>query len=219
MTRVRRWRTAALMSVGVFLVALVGSVFYARSLPPQHTATAVVQFSPRATKNGGVVGGETVASTAAGYVAFMGAPATIQAVGDDIGSEPATLKAGLRVTLLPTTTTVTVEYTAADAEAAATGANAMAAAAVARAKSDDLVTASELASAAPPLNPSGPQRLAILAAGLVLAVLLAGLVVVVIVGIPSLRWTVTQWLDRHDPDSPGRSPRCGDLHGSNRAEC
>lgn len=194
-TRDRRLRIAALVALGAFLVTLLGSLLYARSLPSEYTGTAVVQFSPRPTKNGGVVGGETVASTAAGYVAYMGAPATLQAVSDQIGIEPATLKDGLTVTLLPTTTTVTVDYTGADPQVAAQGANAMAAAAVARAKADTLVTASELARAAEPNNPSGPQRLAIAAAGVVLAGLLAVLVLVVMVVIPSRRRAITEWLD------------------------
>lgn len=217
MTRDRRLRVAGLVAAGVFLVTLVGSVLYAQSLPAQYTGTAVLQFSPKPTKNGGVVGGETVASTAAGYVAYMGAPSTLQAVGGDIDSEPATLKEGLTVTLLPTTTTVTVDYTAPDPDSAAEGANAMASAAVARAESDPLVTATELAAAAAPLNPSGPQRLAIAAAGLVLALLLAALVLVVVVIIPARRHSLSDWLDSEvtdrAPDPEGGSASLPPPHG------
>lgn len=183
-----------LLALAVFALTLAGALYYAAEQPSQYTGTAVVQFSPKPTKNGGVVGGETVASAAAGYVAYLGAPLTIQTAADAVGVSSADLKDGLVVTLLPATTTVSISYTSTDPPTAVRGANAMADSAVGRAANDPLVSAVVLARAAEPKNPSGPQRLVLAAAGLMLAILLGLVALVVFVYLPSREWSLSNWL-------------------------
>jgi uncharacterized protein involved in exopolysaccharide biosynthesis len=169
----------------VFIAAMAGSLFYVRSLPPEYTGTAVVQFNPRATENGGVVGAESVASGAAGYVAYLGAPSTFAGASDGAGVTPEQLKSGLKVTMLPATSTVTVEYTSGSPELAAKAANVMAKSAVDRAEKDSLVSAQVLAPASVPRSPSGPQRTVLMVAGLLLSALLAGVAFALIVIVPA----------------------------------
>ena len=168
----RKIPVAALVGGIVFLLTVVGSFVYVRSLPDVYTGQTVVQFSPRPAENGNIPSGDVVSSAAAGYVAYLGAPSTVDAVAVTIGTTPQTLQADVTVTLIPATTTVTIAFESTDPEVAARGSDAMAAAAVTRAKDDPLVTATVLAPASTPDEPSGPKRLFILAAGVLLAVLL-----------------------------------------------
>lgn len=186
-------RAGLLVALAVFVLVFGGALYYTATQPSQYTATAVVQFSPKPTKNGGVVGGETVASAAAGYVAYLGAPSTLQAAADAVGVSATDLKEGLVVTLLPATTTVSVSYTSTDPPTAARGANAMASSAVSRAATDPLVSAVVLAPAAEPKIPSGPQRAVLAAAGLMLALLLGLVALAVFVYLPSREWSLSGW--------------------------
>jgi uncharacterized protein involved in exopolysaccharide biosynthesis len=168
----RRTPVAALVGAGVFLLTVIGSVFYARSLPDVYTGETVVQFSPRAADNGNIPSGDVVSSAAAGYVAYLGAPSTVAAVAPTIGTTTTSLRDDVTVTLIPATTTVTIDFDSEDPQLAAKGADAMAAAVVARSKDDPLITATVLAPASIPDEPSGPQRVLILAAGILLGILL-----------------------------------------------
>lgn len=159
--------------LGIVLITLAASVYYAFTTPDEYTAKALVQFRPRATDNGGVVGAETTASAAAGYAAYLGAPSTIQNVSATVGLPPEDLKDGIAVQVLPATTVLSVGFSAGSPEVAAQGANALAQSAVARATDDPLVSANVLAQAGIPGAPSGPLRPLIVVAGGILGVLLA----------------------------------------------
>ena len=164
---------ALIAAVGVFLLTVAGSLFYVLSLPDVYTAETVVQFSPRTADNGNIPSGDVVASAAAGYVAYLGAPSTITTVAGTIGTTPRTLQDDVTVTLIPATTTVTIAFDSTDPAVATRGADAMAAAVVTRSKADPLVTATVLAPASQPPEPSGPRRALIMAAGLLLGGLLS----------------------------------------------
>lgn len=159
--------------LAIVLVVTGGALFYAMSSPDEYTGRALVQFRPRATKNGGVVGDATAASATSGYAAYLGAPSTLQSVAGQIGVQPSMLREGLAIQVIPATTTLSVSFTSGAADLSAQGANAMAQVAQLRATDDPLVSATVLAPAGIPGAPSGPQRTLIVVAGFLLGVLLA----------------------------------------------
>jgi uncharacterized protein involved in exopolysaccharide biosynthesis len=110
-----------------------------------------------------------VQATAAGYVAYLTAPATVRQVAEAIGERPSALRGGLGVAQLPATATLEIAYTTGDPDLAARGANAMAAAVEQRAVSDPVVFATVLAQAPVPNSPSGPDRTVLVVAGMLLA--------------------------------------------------
>jgi uncharacterized protein involved in exopolysaccharide biosynthesis len=162
---------AALLAL--FLIPLSGSIYYALTTPDEYTGRALVQFRPRATDNGGVVGNETTASSAATYGAFLGTPSTVRSVAGQIGVRPLELRDNMTVQLIPATTSLTITFRAASPDVAARGASALAQIAVQRAADDPLVSATVLAAASVPEVPSGPPRTLIVAAGAMLGILLA----------------------------------------------
>lgn len=185
--------------LGIVLISTAMSVYYARSIPSEYTGKSIVLFNPGTTKNGSVVGNETVASSAAGYTASLGSAATIGAVSEAIEVPPKTLEDGLTLTVLPATTTVSIAFTSTDPEQAAGGANAMAAAAVEATAKDPLVEADVLAPAAVPTTPSGPFRSLIVVSGTLLGIILATLAVVII-GLVR-RGSLRGLLNRIDPEA------------------
>lgn len=158
----------------VLLVTIGATGVFALTLPDTYTARAIVQVSPQSTENGGIVGNLTVSSAAAGYVAYLGSPVTLNSVAETVGLPYSELKAGLDIRLLPATTTIAVEYESQRAADAAAGANAIAAQGLSRSVNDPVATLAILSSATPPGSPSGPARTLILIAGTALGVLLAG---------------------------------------------
>jgi uncharacterized protein involved in exopolysaccharide biosynthesis len=162
--------------LAIVLLAVSASAFYAFSAPDEYTGTALVQFRPRATENGGVVGSETAASAAAGYAAYLGSPSTVQAVAAPLGVSASDMRANMELRLLPGTTSLQVSLSSESPELAAQGANALAQVAVTRAVDDPTVSGTVLANAAVPNVPSGPARALILVAGVMLGLILAGAV-------------------------------------------
>jgi len=162
---------AALLAL--FLIPLSASVYYAMTTPDQYTGRALVQFRPRATDNGGVVGNETTASSAASYGAFLGTPSTVRSVAGEIGVPTAELRENMAVQLLPATTSLSITFSDGSPNVAAQGASALAQIAVQRAADDPLVAASVLAPASVPDIPSGPSKALIISAGAMFGLLLA----------------------------------------------
>lgn len=203
--RPRRLVTSALVGLAAMLGVLLTTVAYVAGLPPEYTGRALVLFGSRPTENGGLAGSDTVQAAAAGYVAFVSAPATIQEVANSIGEDPAVLKDGLAVTQLPTTSTVAVEFTAGQAEQAARGANALANTMARRAGTDPVVFAEVLTPAAVPNAPSGPARAVLVAAGGLLGLLVGGAVAggLLLLGRDRSRWQAAPRTDAPDIDGVG----------------
>ena len=168
--------------LALFLIPLSGAVYYASVMPEQYTGRALVQFRPRATANGGVVGNETTASAAAGYGAFLGTPSTIRSVAGQIGVRAADLRDNMAVQLVPATTSLTITFKDSTPDVAARGASALAQYTVERATDDPLVSATVLAPAAVPDAPSTPPKVVVIAAGAVLGLLLAAIAHFVLAG-------------------------------------
>ncbi|NHA66591.1 YveK family protein [Phycicoccus flavus] len=192
----RRILTSAVVGLLLALAAGVLGQAYASGLPDEYTASTVVIFGSRPTENGSVSGSDSVQSAAAGYVAFLSAPATLREVAEGIGEDSAALKDGLSVTQLPATATIRIDFETTDPDRAARGANALASAVSTRTVSDPVVYAQVLARAAVPLRPSGPPRGILLGATVLVAV-------VVGVGAATATWVLSGLLLRRRPDLLG----------------
>lgn len=186
-----------------FLLITAATLFYAVTQRPVYEARAVVQFSPRNTVNGGVVGAEIVATSAAGYAAYLGAPATVQSLSRVIGVPQRDFRSGAQARLLPATTTLAISFSAGNPAVAARAANAMASAAVDRTAGDPLVRAAVLAPATRPLSPAGPQRPLIMVGGILLALIVATVVTATALALSAGGWR--RWLHRVTalPAEPG----------------
>lgn len=165
------------VTVLVVFAAVVSVTFaYVLQLPDEYTGRSIVLFGSRLTPNGGLAGATSVEASAAGYVAFIGAPSTLSSVADAIGVDRNELRDGLSVTQLPATSTIEIAYTNVDARNAAVGANALAETVEQRTLTDPVIYAEVLAQAAVPVNPSGPGRLLRVLAGIFLGALAAAVV-------------------------------------------
>ena len=168
--------------LALFLLAVGASAYYAFTMSEQYTGRSLVQFRPRTTVNGGVVSNETTGSSAASYGAYLGTPSTIRTIAGQIAVPVTDLRNNMSVQLIPATTSLSITFEAENPVVAARGASALAQVVAERATDDPLVSATVLAPASVPDQPSTPSKAVVLGAGGVLGLLLAGVAYVVLNG-------------------------------------
>lgn len=166
----------------VFLLAItvavvLGTFGYVQTLPAKYTSVAVVTLIPKGSRP---VNAAVVILTAPRYVAYATSPYVLREVADAQDMESHELSDAVVVTMAAATANISISVTLSDPERAAAVANTLGQAILRRAGADPILAAQLISSAVAPKDPSGPQRTAILAAGLI-AGLVAGIAAAVAV--------------------------------------
>jgi succinoglycan biosynthesis transport protein ExoP len=176
-----RWGLAVLIALGV----VVGATLYVEALPAEYRTESVVALAPRA---GTDAGSDTVRLVAPKYVAFLEAPETIQRVAVALGTVPDTIEDSIEAVVQTDSGNLTVSATSENPRLAAEIANTMAGEATTFAQDDELLSAEIVARALVRTDPSGPPRLLLEAAALLVGVL-AGVSIALLVerGRPRIR--------------------------------
>lgn len=176
-----RWRLAALITLGVVL----GAIFYVQGLPAEYKAETVLALAPRPETGAGA---DTVRVVAPKYVAFITAPQTIRSAAIRLGADPDAFSDGIDATLQPDSGNLTIAATGRNPRLLSEAANQLAQEAVRLSTQDELLSAEVVAAATVPSVPSGPPRLLLEAAALVVG-LLAGVSISLLIerGRPRIR--------------------------------
>lgn len=176
-----RWRLAVLIAVSV----VFGAVLYVEALPSEYQAESIVALAPRP---GTDAGSDTVRLVAPKYVAFLEAPSTIRDVAVGLGTVPSAVEEAVDALVQTDSGNLVVSATMRNPRLATTVANTMANEAVRFADGDDLLSAEIVAQAVVPTTPSGPPRLLLEAAALLVG-MLAGVTIALLVerGRPRIR--------------------------------
>lgn len=176
-----RWRIAALIAVGI----VVGAVLYVQGLPAEYQAETTVALAPRPDTGAGA---DTVRVVAPKYVAYITAPQTLRSAAIRLGTTPGTISDSIDASVQPDSGNLEITATGRNPRLAAETVNLLAEEAVRFSASDELLSAEVVAAAVIPTSPSGPPRLLLEAAALVVGVL-AGVSIALLVerGRPRIR--------------------------------
>jgi polysaccharide biosynthesis transport protein len=164
----RRWKLAALITLGVFLGALV----YVETLPNEYQGRSVVAFAPKAIQDSAPPSADTVRLIVPAYSAYVTSPSTIDDVAAEVDLDADELEDGLDAAVATDTGNLTITVTLERPRPAAAAANALAKAAVDFSADDELVGGEIVVSAPVPTGPSGPPRRLLEAAALFAGALL-----------------------------------------------
>lgn len=150
----------------------------------------MIAFAPRADVP--TAGADTVRLVVPKYVAFLVAPATVSAIGDDLGIPPDVLEDAVEATAEADSGNLEVVVTLTDPELAAEAADAFALAAADLSDRDELLQGEVVVNAVVASTPSGPPRRLFEASALLVG-LLAGVTVALLV--ERARPRVRSWRD------------------------
>jgi succinoglycan biosynthesis transport protein ExoP len=164
----RRWKLAALITLGVFL----GAVVYVETMPNDYQGRSVVAFAPKAIQDSAPPSADTVRLIVPAYSAYVTSPSTIDDVAGEVGLDPDELEDGLDAAVATDTGNLTITVTLERPRPAAEAANALAEAAVDFSADDELIGGEIVVSAPVPTGPSGPPRRLLEAAALFAGALL-----------------------------------------------
>ncbi|MFG1921139.1 hypothetical protein [Cryptosporangium sp. NPDC048952] len=141
--------------VALVLCLGVTTVGYVHSQPDAYTSTAVLSLSPR---DPGEVGSDDLTLATSRYVAYLSAPATLEALSRSLGIRPGTTAKSAKVVQQPGTVSLRISVTGPDAQDGAEIANALARAGVRQSVDDSQVVVDLIVPAVVPSAPSGPPR-------------------------------------------------------------
>jgi receptor protein-tyrosine kinase len=165
----RRWRVAG----AVALAFVIGATLYAYQLPNQYSGRVVVAFAPRKDVN---IGGDIVRQVLPKYVAYATSRATLDRVATEMGERPGVLRDAVSAGVAVDSGNLSISAELASARRASDAANAVANAVISFADTDPLLQGVIVAPALPETTPSGPPRMLIEAAALLIGVLLGAAV-------------------------------------------
>jgi Mrp family chromosome partitioning ATPase/capsular polysaccharide biosynthesis protein len=163
----RGWRFAVLVAVPV----AIGVFFYARSLPNQYTATAVISFAPRPNSQ---LGADVVSIVVPKYQVYVTSDSVVAGVARTLGVGKSQISTHLDASIPQNTSNLGISVTGSSPGFVAKAANDLATATQNFSRSDRLLEGTIVARAAAPTTPSGPNRKLLDAAGVIVAVLLGG---------------------------------------------
>jgi uncharacterized protein involved in exopolysaccharide biosynthesis len=145
------------LALVVALVLCLGAtaVGYVHTQPDAYTSTSVLSLSPR---DPGEVGSDDLTLATSRYVAYLSAPATLDALSGTLGVRAATTAKSTTVVQQPGTVNLRISVTGPDARDGAEIANALARAGVRQSVDDDQVVVDLIVPAVVPSAPSGPPR-------------------------------------------------------------
>jgi capsular polysaccharide biosynthesis protein len=167
-TALRRFWWVALLVV----VPLVGGAgLYASSLPDEYEVQSVVAFVPRDRPE---TGADLVELLLPKYAVYARSDQTLRRVAGRLDEDPEEVRESLHAVVPPDTAQLELTVDLGDARRSARLANALAEDVVRFARSDPVLAAAAITDAVPPEDPTGPNRLALVGAGALVA-LVAGL--------------------------------------------
>ena len=167
-TALRRFWWVALLVV-VPLVA--GAGVYAASLPDEYEVESVVAFVPRDRPE---TGADLVELLLPKYAVYASSDQTLRRVAGRLDEDPEEVRSSLHAVVPPDTAQLELTVDLGDARRSSRMANALAEDVVRFARSDPVLSASAITDAVPPEDPTGPNRLALVGVGGLVA-LVAGL--------------------------------------------
>jgi uncharacterized protein involved in exopolysaccharide biosynthesis len=172
-TALRRfWWVALLVAVPIVL----GGAWYARSLPDEYSAQAVVAFVPRERAD---TSADMVSLLLPKYAVYAKSDQTLRRVAGRQDEDPEEVKGALQAVVPPDTAQLELTLDLGDARRSAQVANAVADDVVRYTRSDPVLSGSVITDAVPPSSPTGPSRLALVAVAGVVA-LAAGVLAAVL---------------------------------------
>lgn len=141
--------------VALVLCLAATTVGYVHAQPDAYTSTAVLSLSPRDPIE---VGSDDLTLATSRYVAYLSAPATLDAVATSLGVHPETATKSTKVVQQPATVNLRISVTGPGARDGAEIANALARAGVRQSVDDSQVVVDLIVPAVVPVAPSGPPR-------------------------------------------------------------
>lgn len=176
-----RWKLALVIALGIS----IGAVLYVEGLPSEYEARGVVALAPRPDAGAGA---DTVRVVAPKYVAFLTAPSTVRSVALRLGTTVGAIEQSIDATIQPDSGNLTIAATSRNPRLATQTVNALISETIRFAGTDDLISAEEVAEAVVPSEPSGPPRLLLEMAALMVGAL-AGITVALLIerGRPRIR--------------------------------
>lgn len=176
-----RWKLAVAIALGV----TIGAVLYVEGLPSEYEANGVVALAPRPDAGAAA---DTVRVVAPKYVAFLTAPTTIRSVALQLGTTSGAIGDSIEAAVQPDSGNLTITATSRNPRLATETVNALIAEALEFAADDELLSGEEVAAAVVPTSPSGPPRLLLDVAALLVGAL-AGVTIALLVerGRPRIR--------------------------------
>lgn len=141
--------------VALVLCLAATTAGYVHSQPDAYTSTAVLSLSPR---DPAEVGSDDLTLATSRYVAYLAAPATLDAVAASLGIRPGTVAKSTKVVQQPATVSLRISVTGPTAQDGAEIANALARAGVRQSVDDGQVVVDLVVPAVVPVAPSGPPR-------------------------------------------------------------
>jgi tyrosine-protein kinase len=161
-----RWKLAVLIAVPIFLGALI----YAQALPAQYDGVAIVSIAPEPDQPN--TSGDLIRVLAPKYVAYITAPATLNALASRTGETGAALRRAVSATVATDTGNITISVRLSHPQQAARAANVLADQMATFSTKDPLLVAQVIAPATVPDEPSGPPRKFIALAALLVGAIL-----------------------------------------------
>lgn len=176
-----RWKLALLIAIGI----VTGAVLYVEGLPSEYEARGVVALTPRPDAGAGA---DTVRVIGPKYVAFLTAPETIRSVALQLGTTVDSIEESIDAAIQPDSGNLTITSTSRNPRLATETVNALIAETVRFSATDQLLSAEKVAEAVVPRTPSGPPRLLLEIAALMVGAL-AGITIALLVerGRPRIR--------------------------------
>ncbi len=167
-TAVRRFWWLALV---VTLAIVAGTAGYARSLPDAYEVESVLAFVPRERPE---TGADLMKILVPKYAGYAKSEQTLRRVAGRLDEDPDEVRSSLAAVVPPDTAQLELTVDLGDARRSPRMANALAEDVVRFARSDPVLSASVITDAVPPEHPTGPDRLALVGVGGLVA-LVAGL--------------------------------------------
>ena len=174
----RRWREIGTalrrfwwVAILVVVPVVAGAGLYARSLPDEYEVQSVVAFVPRDRPE---TGADLVELLLPKYAVYARSDQTLRRVAGRQDEDPEEVRRSLHAVVPPDTAQLELTLDLGDARRSSRMANALAEDVVRFARSDPVLSASAITDAVPPEDPTGPNRLALVGAGGLVA-LVAGL--------------------------------------------
>ena len=144
------------------LAVLTGVVVWTQTRPTLYTSTAVVAFTPTASRP---VSATVVVLTAPRYVAYGTSPYVLRQVAEPLRVDSVVLQNAVIITMAAATANISISVTLGDADTAAKVANAIAVAVLERAKADPILAAQLVSTAVPTTIAAGPDKTVVFGAG------------------------------------------------------